>query len=252
MVEAEDKWEEQEQELESLQYIFPDEITIENEKPYKYEIQINSNTESEEKNYLKLKVLFDIPEEYPAVIPYFRVKNLSPEYMDNALLDRYEDEAKDVARENIGSIMIFQICDYIREKITLINDEVLGQFEAIEEKESLAYALKTVKIEETERAKFTPVTAETFAVWVETYMQRILAERVAKFGAIDDKPTGKQLFMMNKNDFEDLTLEDVEEEFKEEQEEEKKEESEEEEEFKYDRALYDPDAMLDEEEPEFD
>ena len=30
------------------------------------------------------------------------------------------------------------------------------------------------------------------------------------------------------------------------------EESEEEEEFKYDRALYDPDAMLDEEEPEFD
>ena len=84
-------------------------------------------------------------------------------------------------------------------------------------------------------------------------MKRILEERVAKFGAIDDKPTGKQLFMMNQGGFEDLTLEDVEEEeFKEEQEEEKQEEIEEEPEFKYDRALYDPDGMDDEEEVEFD
>ena len=63
---------------------------------------------------------------------------------------------------------------------------------------------------------------------------------------------------MNKNAFEDLTLEeevDEEEEFKDGQgfeEEEKKEESEEEVEFKYDRALYDPDELNDEEEPDFD
>ena len=198
-------------------------------------------------------IYFDLPEEYPNQIPYFRVKNMATEYIDNTLMDKYEDEMRDLARENLGSMMIFQICDYIQEKITTINDKVLGQLEEIEEKESLAYALKTVKVDEGERAKFTPVTAETFGAWVETYMTRILADRVAKFGQIDDRPTGKQLFMMNKNDFEDLTLEDVEEEeFKEEQEEEKKEESEEEEAFKYDRALYDPDGMDDEEEVEFD
>ena len=124
---------------------------------------------------------------------------------------------KEIARENVGNMMIFQMCDHIREKITEMNEKVLGQFEEIQEKETLAYALKTVKTDDTVREKFTPVTAETFAAWVDTYMKRILEERVAKFGAIDDKPTGKQLFMMNKDGFEDLTLEDVEEEeFKEE------------------------------------
>ena len=98
---------------------------------------------------------------------------------------------KEIARENVGNMMIFQICDHIREKITEINDKVLGQLDEIEEKESLSYALKTVKIDDTNRAKFTPVTAETFAAWVDTYMKRIVEERVAKFGAIDDKPTGK-------------------------------------------------------------
>ena len=64
---------------------------------------------------------------------------------------------------------------------------------------------------------------------------------------------------MNKNAFEDLTLEeevDEEEETKEgevfDDEEEKQEESEEEAEFKYDRALYDPDALNDEEDVDFD
>ena len=61
MVEAtEDKWEEQEQEIESLQYIFPEEFTLNNEKPYKFDIMINSNTESEDKNFLKLRISFDL------------------------------------------------------------------------------------------------------------------------------------------------------------------------------------------------
>ena len=149
MVEAEDKWEEQEQEIESLQYIFPEEITIENEKPYKFDVLINSNTESEDKNHLKVNIYFDLGEDYPNTAPYFRVKNLSTEYLDNSLLDAYEEQMKEIARENLGNMMIFQICDHIREKITEINDKVLGQLEEIEEKESLSYALKTVKIDDT-------------------------------------------------------------------------------------------------------
>ena len=61
MVEAtDDKWEEQEQEVESLQYIFPEEIKVNKEKPYNFEILINSNTESEDKNFLKLRITFDL------------------------------------------------------------------------------------------------------------------------------------------------------------------------------------------------
>lgn len=63
---------------------------------------------------------------------------------------------------------------------------------------------------------------------------------------------------MNKNAFDDLTLEeeDEEEESKEQvqgfEEEEKKEDSEEEVEFKYDRALFDPDGLDEDEEVDFD
>ena len=134
MVEAtEDKWEEQEQEVESLTYIFPEELKVEKEKPYKFEITVNSNTETEEKNFLKLRITFDLPEDYPNVPPFFRIKNLSQEYIDNAVLDKYEDEMRECAEENLGSMMIFQMCDLIKEKITEINDKVLEKLEEIEE-----------------------------------------------------------------------------------------------------------------------
>ena len=107
---------------------------MEKEKPYKFEITVNSNTESEEKNFLKLKITFGLPEDYPNVIPHFRIKNLASEYVDNAVLDKYEDEMRECAEENIGSMMIFQMCDLIKEKITEINDKVLGKLADIEEK----------------------------------------------------------------------------------------------------------------------
>ena len=192
MVEAtEDKWEEQEQEIESLQYIFPEEFKLNNEKPYKFEIMINSNTESEDKNFLKLRITFDLQEEYPNCIPFFRVKNLSTDYIDNAVLDKYEDEMRELAEENMGSMMIFQMCDLLKEKITEINEKVLDKLAAIEEKESFGNALKAGETTDQTNLNFTPVTAETFAAWCDTYMERIIKERIAKFGIIDDKPTGK-------------------------------------------------------------
>lgn len=83
---------------------------------------INSNTESEEKNFLKLRITFDLQEEYPNVVPYFRIKNFSPDYIDNAVIDKYEEEMKKVAQECLGSMMIFQMCDLLKEKITEVND----------------------------------------------------------------------------------------------------------------------------------
>ena len=76
-------------------------------------------------------------------MPYFKVKNLSPDYIDNAVLDKYEDEMREVGQENIGSMMIFQMCDLMKEKITDINDDVLAKLDLIEKEESAANALKT-------------------------------------------------------------------------------------------------------------
>ncbi len=85
------KWEEQELEMETLKSIFDEsELTFKREKPYVFEIMLNSNTESEERNFLKLKLIFDLPEEYPNQTPFFRVKNFAPEYIDNNTLEVFE------------------------------------------------------------------------------------------------------------------------------------------------------------------
>jgi hypothetical protein len=57
---SENNWELQGEELESLGYIYPEELTILREKPYSFELIINSNTETEERNFLKMKILFDL------------------------------------------------------------------------------------------------------------------------------------------------------------------------------------------------
>ena len=249
-------WEEQEQEIESLQYIFPEELTIRSEKPYAIDIVLNSNTESEEKNFLKLTISFTLQEKYPEVVPYFKVKNHSPDYIDNAVLDQYEEETREVGVENLGSMMIFQMCDYLKEKITDINDKVLEKLEKIEREESAAAGLETGEVIDMTKLDFTPVNAETFGAWCKIYKERLLAERYARVGDIDSKMTGKELFLQNKNVFDDLTLdEEIGEEEDEDDtvdnEEEKKEDSDEEVvDFTYDRALYD--AGEDEEDVDFD
>ena len=128
MVEEEDdaKWEEQETEIETLKCIFiDDELTIKREKPYNLEILIHSSNETEERDYLKLKLIFDLPEDYPNEIPYFRIKNLSADYIDNNAIERFEEEMRERANESLGQMMIFELADLLKEKITSINETVL-------------------------------------------------------------------------------------------------------------------------------
>ena len=94
MVSSEDDrdWEDQELEIETLKSMFEEEeLNIKKEKPYQLEILLNSNTESEARNYLKLMIIYDLPEEYPNEVPVFRIKNLSPEYLDNNALESFAD-----------------------------------------------------------------------------------------------------------------------------------------------------------------
>ena len=130
MVEEDSKWEDQETEMETLKCIFTeDELNVKREKPYNFEILVNSNTESEERNFLKLRVIFDLPDTYPNEIPYFRIKNLATDYIDNNALEVFENEMRERAQENLGQMMIFEIIDLLKEKITTINETVLKKLD---------------------------------------------------------------------------------------------------------------------------
>ena len=104
MVDSDDpKWEEQELEMDTLKSIFEEnELNIKREKPYCFEILIHSSNESEERDYLKLKLIFDLPEDYPNEVPYFRINNLSADYIDNNAIERFEEEMRERAQESLG------------------------------------------------------------------------------------------------------------------------------------------------------
>ena len=94
-------WTEIEEEIEALEFIFPEEMTINYKRPYKMEILINSNSD-EADNHLKMNLILEIPHDYPQQIPFLRLKNLSPDFLDNQILDKLEQEARDLGRENLG------------------------------------------------------------------------------------------------------------------------------------------------------
>ena len=63
---------------------------------------INANTESEDMNYLKIKIMFDLQNSYPEVAPNFRLRNLSPDYIENKFFDYCETQLRNRAEECIG------------------------------------------------------------------------------------------------------------------------------------------------------
>ena len=62
---TENNFDEQYDEVQALESIFMEDFVLCEERPFKFEITIKANSESEERNFLKLKLVIDIPELYP-------------------------------------------------------------------------------------------------------------------------------------------------------------------------------------------
>lgn len=88
-----------------------------------------------------MKLYFDLQNSYPDCVPYFRLKNLSPDYMDNNFLDRCENLMRTRAEDSLGSFMLFEMADVVKELMTEINDEVLAKIDAIEEEKKIDTSL---------------------------------------------------------------------------------------------------------------
>ena len=64
-----ESYSEQECELEAVKYILMDDLVMLEEKPYKFEVQLNANNESLERNHLSLRLTFELPDDYPNTVP---------------------------------------------------------------------------------------------------------------------------------------------------------------------------------------
>ena len=158
-------------------------------------------------------LLVELPHDYPNTVPDLRIKNLSKQYLDNRMIDDYEQEIRKKAHESIGMQMIYELADHLKERISEINEKVLGQFEEIqrakEEQEQIDAGPRTSNVD---HLHYTPVNEETFSKWCEEFLSKLKQQEEANKTEMDQRPTGKELFMQMKggNEFDDLTLDEEE------------------------------------------
>ncbi|KIW06661.1 uncharacterized protein PV09_02367 [Verruconis gallopava] len=168
---------EQKEEREVLESIFPDEITDISETEFRVSIQLDVASEYGENiegPTLLLKV--EYPPDYPDEAP--RLDILAP---PNAPKHQYFDVQEDKAKllssleptieENMGMAMVFTLVSSLKDAAELL----------ISERQKAARTLKeaeAAKAEEEENRKFhgTPVTRETFLAWRAKFKQEMAEE----------------------------------------------------------------------------
>ncbi|KAJ5899138.1 RWD domain-containing protein [Penicillium taxi] len=163
--------EDQIEEREVLDSIFPEEITDISETAYKVSIILETpeHDPDEEQPLIYLEVSY--PEEYPDVAPELNI-SCPPNAPKNPRLDVQEDRdflmeaLQPTIEENIGMAMVFTLVSALKESAEVLMQDRANLVQA--QKEMLAK-----KAEEEENRKFqgTPVNRETFLEWHARFLQ---------------------------------------------------------------------------------
>ncbi|KAM8809682.1 RWD domain-containing protein 1 [Eudromia elegans] len=187
--------EEQRNELEALESIYPDSFTVLSEKPTTFTITVTSEAgENDETVQTTLK--FTYREKYPDETPLYEI--VSQENLEgNDVMDIIK-LLEQQAEENLGMVMIFTLVSAVQEKLNEIVDQIKTRRE--EEKKQ-----KEIEAEEEEKQRFhgTPVTIENFLNWKAKFDAELLEIKRKKMKeeeqAGKNKLSGKQLFEMDHN-----------------------------------------------------
>ena len=221
-----DPVEEQQQELEVLESIYPDELTLLNDTTFI--IRINLDTPSERKHALNLQVKY--PPTYPEVIPelYLDIaedqeEDESDEYDDDYYDDNDDDEDDEDTKAAKLALNMSETIEFTRTELnqllgklneeaemnigmpsvfaltTLLKDEAELLFEQILKQKEQDYEHERELKEQEEQKKFigTEVTKELFSKWRDEFRKEIkydeqLLERFEKMH--QGKLTGRQIF----------------------------------------------------------
>ena len=199
--------EEQKEEREVLDSIFPDEIQDVNDSEYRVSVTVDVTKHDEDETpdpVVMLSVRY--PEAYPDEAPVLDVTQ-PPNAAKHEFLDVQEDKARlldallPTIEENMGMAMVFALVSALKEAAELL----------VSERQAAVQALKDVeaaKAEEEENRKFEGerVTRETFLAWRETFRQDLADEAARKVveqeaedkkkrgGKEEKKLSGKQLW----------------------------------------------------------
>ncbi|XP_031724411.1 RWD domain-containing protein 1 [Anarrhichthys ocellatus] len=187
--------EEQRNELEAIESIYPDSYTVLSDDPTSFTITVTSDAD-ENGEIVEATLKFTYVEKYPDEPPLWEIH--SQENLE-------DDDAEDIltllqqqAEENMGMVMIFTLVTAVQEKLNEIVDMMKNRRE--EEKQR-----REAELEEAEKVLFqgTVVTIENFLTWkakfeLEMFELRSKIQKEEEQGG-KLKLTGKQLFETDHN-----------------------------------------------------
>ncbi|RXN31669.1 RWD domain-containing 1 [Labeo rohita] len=190
-----DYGEEQRNELEAIESIYPDSFTVLSEEPTSFTITVTSDA-GENDETVEVTLKFTYVEKYPDEPPLWEI--FSQENLEDSDAEDVLTLLKQQAEENLGMVMIFTLVTAVQEKL----NEIIDQIKSRREEEKLR---KEREAEEAEKRAFqgTVVTIENFLSWKAKFEQE-MAELKKKRQKEDDqsgkgKLTGKQLFERDHN-----------------------------------------------------
>ncbi|CEJ01715.1 hypothetical protein RMCBS344292_15736 [Rhizopus microsporus] len=183
-----DYLEEQKNEIEALQSIYPDEFE-------EFRISIYPEEQDPENpRALSLHVIYT--PNYPDELPEYEIEIIQGQ-VPESYLSRIEQSVKQAAEESIGMAMVFSLVMIIKEELdNIVLDVKRAEEELVKEKRR--------KEEEAEQAKFvgTKVTRESFLDWKKKFDAEIAEKdavaRAQKAKELKGKLTGRQLFEQDK------------------------------------------------------
>ncbi|XP_068179599.1 RWD domain-containing protein 1 isoform X2 [Antennarius striatus] len=187
--------EEQRNELEAMESIYPDSFTVLSEDPTSFTITVTSEA-GDNSETVEATFKFTYVEKYPDEPPLWEIQ--SQENLDDGDKEDILTILQQQAKENLGMVMIFTLVTAVQEKLNEIVDVMKNRQE--EEKRR-----KEKEAEEAEKVAFhgTVVTIENFLAWKANFEQEMTELRKKKQKEEDQtgksKLTGKQLFETDHN-----------------------------------------------------
>ncbi|XP_015228423.1 RWD domain-containing protein 1 [Cyprinodon tularosa] len=187
--------EEQRNELEAIESIYPDSFTVLSEEPTSFTITVTSDA-GENGETVEATLKFTYVAKYPDEPPMWEI--YSQENLEEGDMEEILTLLKQQAEENLGMVMIFTLVTAVQEKLNEIVDAMKNR----QEEEKLR---KEKEAEEAEKVAFqgTVVTIENFLAWKAKFDLEMAEFRRKKQKEEEQagklKLTGKQLFETDHN-----------------------------------------------------
>eukprot|EP01084_Bolivina_argentea_P188772 324857_1 len=214
---------EQQDELESLECLYPNTFKRDKDEPNKkFSIEILPHPDSDEPNHIGIKLHVSYPCKYPEETASFRIECIKG--LNDKQMQKLSELCITLSNDNIGSPSMFTICTELQEWLiqnnipsdTSLHDQMKAQKELKARLQRLTFGDEEKTDDHTaadvhavtdfdqtyQRAKGTPVNKKTFAKWAKKFLKNYRKEQqdafIKKYGNDDkrDKLTGVQIFEM--------------------------------------------------------